>query len=400
VKGDISATPNQVRLRMRSLVDPLAGEIERSADQIIASSTDVAVKRAAIRWKIEGVPALRGALFQPDPFTAVLDTWVLTYQMSDYFESGPGRIALGASAPVAVETSRNMEKEFAEVVATFTISKDISKIQALARRWATEHPIRYAIQDRESTLSRVVEQEVAKEFNLGETVAEITTTADDVHREIQIYSDHLFRQARWEAELLKLDLGGAEVLPMAERAVKSSEQAVSALNSLAPSVKTAADTAANIPTIVAAERKIAVDAINENLSETLKFIQGERLAVVQEANRELLVVLEHVSNERIAAMRQLSGERVAALEQLQKERIAAMGELHDIAESQRLAMTRDFEQTGLRLVDHAAWRFTQLLVATFVYVIAVTVLLLFLIRRMFFRPAETDQVLRRHTPAA
>ena len=356
-KGDISASANQVRLRMRSLVDPLAGEIERSADQIAASSQDVAIKRAAIRWKIEGVPAVRGALFQPDPYTAVLDTWILTYQMADYFETGPGRAALGASSPVAVQTCRSMEEEFGKVVATFTVSRDVSQIRAYARQWAADHPIRYAIQDRESALSRVLERDFAPEFNLGETVAEITTTADDIHREIQIYSDHLFRQARWEAELLKLDLGGAEVMPMAERAVKSSEQAVATLDRLAPAIKSAADTASNVPTIVASERKAAVDEINEQLSKTLIFIHEERLAVLEQINNELLTVLKHISQERVAAMQQVSEERIAALQQLHEERIASMSELRDIADSQRKEISRDIEQTGVRLVDHAVWRF-------------------------------------------
>src|SRR5688572_11436821 len=61
-RSDISVNPNQIQLRMRSLVDPFAGEIEQSADSIIANASTTSVKRAAIRWKIEGVPELRGAL--------------------------------------------------------------------------------------------------------------------------------------------------------------------------------------------------------------------------------------------------------------------------------------------------------------------------------------------------
>ena len=71
---ELSVTPNQIRLRMRALVQPFTGEIEQSADAIGAGTKDISVKRAAIRWKIEAVPALRTALFQPNPFTAVLDT--------------------------------------------------------------------------------------------------------------------------------------------------------------------------------------------------------------------------------------------------------------------------------------------------------------------------------------
>ena len=115
---DIAVTQNQVRLRMRALVDPMCGEIEQAADAIIAGTTNRAVQQAVLRWKIEGVPAVRKALFQPDPFTAVSDTWVLFYQMADYFETGRGQEALGPASTQAAATCRRLEEEFAQIVAS------------------------------------------------------------------------------------------------------------------------------------------------------------------------------------------------------------------------------------------------------------------------------------------
>jgi hypothetical protein len=378
---DLAVTPNQIRLRMRSLVEPFAGEIEQTADTISAGTSDRSVKRAAIQWKIEGVPAIRGTLFQPDPFIAVFDTWVLTNQMANYFESGPGRTALGAAAPLAVETSRRMEAELTEVASTFTISRDVSKVRATARQWAIDHPIRYAIRDRETALSRVTERDVGVEWSAGEVIAEMAATADDLHREIQIYSNHLFRQARWEAELLKLDLPTDQVMPLAERAVKSSERAVASLDALTPSIATAANAAAkaaevasdatsklpaDIATLMATERKAAIDAINEDLRQTLTFLQ----------------------HERVAALLQISDERIAALEHISGERVAVMKELREIANAERLALSRDIEQASLNFVDYAALRLAQIVAATVVAVLLGALLLLFLIRRWFVSPAE------------
>jgi hypothetical protein len=80
---DIALTQNQIRLRMRGLVGPMCGEIEQAADQVAAGTTNSIVQRAALEWKIEAVPAMREALFQPDPFTALTDTWALCNQMAD-----------------------------------------------------------------------------------------------------------------------------------------------------------------------------------------------------------------------------------------------------------------------------------------------------------------------------
>ena len=392
VKSDLAVNANQVRLRMRSLVDPFAGEIEQAADRISASASSPSVKRAAIRWKIEAVPEIRGALFQPDPFTAVLDTWVLTFQMEDYFESGPGRKSLGEGASIAVETSRRIEQQFMNVWALLTKSGDVSKVRAYARKWASEHPIRYAIQDRESTLSRVTETDVGASWSLGEAVADITVTADDVHREIQIYSDHLFRQARWEAELLMVDFQGEAVLPLAERAVKSveravksSESAVATLDRLAPAIESAADAAAKAPALVSAERKEVTNALQKNLTETMTFLEHERLTTVKE-------VAEQISEERIAALAHLTQERIAALKEVHliiaNERIEGLKELHAMATNERKALSQDIEKTGFRLVDHAAWWIVRLVVATLVFLFLAAMLFLFLIRKFFFSSHE------------
>src|SRR5262245_42259242 len=124
---DLAVTSNQLRLRMRSLVGPMSAQIEQAADQIIAGTADKTVKRAALLWKIEAVPALRKALFEPDPYSAVMDTWVLYYQMADYFEHGPGKEALGKSAVIAAAACRRLEEEFTPIVSSMTISGDVSR---------------------------------------------------------------------------------------------------------------------------------------------------------------------------------------------------------------------------------------------------------------------------------
>jgi hypothetical protein len=396
-KSEITVNANQIRLRMRSLVDPFAGEIEESADRIIANTSTTSVKRAAIKWKIEGVPELRGALFQPDPFTAVLDTWIFTFQMADYFDTGPGRVSLGDAAPIAVDTSRRLEAEVNRVTSTFTTPANVSVVRDFSRKWASEHPIRYSIQDRETALSRITDVDVGVSWSVGEAVAELTTTADDIHREIQIYSDHLFRQARWEADLLKLDLHTEEVLPLAERAVKSSERAVMTLDSaggtidkavvtldravvtldsLVPAIKSMADTASNAPALVTSERKAAIEAVHADLTQTLIFLQGER----------------------IASLKQVSEERIAALRALTEERVAALAELREIAANERAALSRDIEQSTLKLVDHAAWRITQLVVGACGFLVVAAMLLLLAIRRLFFSPHEPQYWLHRGIP--
>jgi hypothetical protein len=331
---DVAANYNQIRLRLRAMVGPACGEIEQAADQIIAGTTNAAVQRAALLWKIEGVPALRAALFQPDPYTAQFDSWVLCFQMADYFETGPGKVSLGAASPIAVAACHRLEEEMNRVAASMTISGDVTKARSFAKKWAGEHPIHHSISDRESTLSRVLERDSSGSISTGQAVAEITTTVDDLNRRLEIYTDQLFRQGRWEAQLFKSELMAelpvAQALPLAERAVESAEQAVATVDRLAPAIERAVGVAETAPSWIASEREAAIKAVQDELTRTIKFVQEER---------------------------------VAALDRLTSERLAAIQDLQVTVVAERKALTQDLEQISLKVVDHAFWRTAQLLAA-------------------------------------
>jgi hypothetical protein len=337
---------------MRSLVGPMCGDLEQAADQIIAGTTNDAVKQAALRWKIEGVPALREALFEPDPFTAVIDTWVLLNQMADYFERGPGKEALGESAVIAVAACHHMEEEFTRIVGSMTISGDVSTARAFARQWADEHPIRHTIANRETTLGRVLERSAASFYSTGEVVAEVTTAVDDLNRRLELYSNQLFRQVRWEAESFKSELLSDfkpdQVLSLAERAVNSAERAVATVDRLAPTIERALGAVEGVPKLLLSERTAVLKALQDELTRTIKFVQEER---------------------------------IVALDHLTKERIAALNEMRDTVIAERKALTQEIEHLSLKVVDHAFWRATQLLALLFVALFVALVVALFALKR-------------------
>jgi hypothetical protein len=350
-EAKVAVNLNQARLRMRSLVGPMCGEIERTADQIAAGTADPAVRRAAIRWKIDAVPTLRTALFQPEPFTAVLDTWVLFNQMADFFDTGVGSKQLGDSAPVAVESCRRLEQEIADVFAAMTVSGDVSKVRAFAKSWAAAHPIRHAIPDREVALSRALEREVPASWSTGEAVAEITTSIDDLNRKLDVYSDQLFRQVRWEGELLGSDLRLADVPPLAERTVQSAERVAAAFDRLAPGFERAVAVAEGTPALIGAERKAAIESLGRDLTRAMAFLQQER---------------------------------IVALRQVTEERLAAINGMSQTVSEERKALDRDIERIGLELVDHAVWRLAELAAAVLVFLGVGTVAILVLVRKLFF----------------
>jgi hypothetical protein len=344
----------------------MCGEVEQAADAIIAGTNDPDVQLAALRWKIEAVPAMRAALFQPDVGAPGLDTLVLCYQMADYFETGPGKQALGPAASTqAVAACRRMQDEMTRVMASATISGDVAQASAFAKKWAAEHPIRSSIADRESVLSRVFEREFVESLSTGEAIADVTVTLDDLNRKLEVYSDQLFRQARWEVERFNREtfaqLRADEAIPLAERAVKSADQAAAMLERVAPALDRALLVAHDVPKLVATEHDAAFKAMREEMTRTFQFMREER---------------------------------VAALEQLSKERVIAIEELQQTVTQQRQQFTRDVDQLTVRKIDYAMLGATRLVVAAVAALIVAAALGIFLARWVFARrrPGEVEEV--------
>lgn len=295
---DVAVTTEQGRLRMRALVDPMCGRIEAAADAILSSTESPAARREALRWKIEGISSLREALFQANPNTAVSDSWVLLVQMAEYFQSGAGGEALGDARDAASTACRQLEAELSEAAASMTHSKDVSDVGVFARQWAREHPLTGSISGRRSVLNRgAAAQQIATPQTATEAFGNLTVTLDDLVRRLEVYSDQVPKQARWEAELLLLDAGRApaiaKTLSLAEGAVASSDRAVEAAQRaaqvaerLAPAVERAVATVEKLPETMAAERRAA-------LAEVRADVARERKAMTDDMERLTLQVVDH-----------------------------------------------------------------------------------------------------------
>jgi len=318
---DVKVTSEQLRLRMRSLVGPMCGQIEQSADAIIAGTSDPKVKLAALKWKMDAVPAMREAIFRPDPYSAAFDTAALCMQMTDYFEHGPGKEALGPTASAqAAAGCKSMTEDYLKVVASGTTSGDISKARDFVQRWAAEHPIRHSISDRETALSRVYEQEFISSRTALEYVADTSATADDLARKMDVYSGQLFRQARWEAERLQLELVRDyridQAMPLAERAVKSAEQAAVTVDRITPALERSLDVAQGAPKLVVAERETVIKAVHDEMTRVLEAVRDERIIALTQVSKERAIGSGEIKDALSAQASQLAtdAERISKLE--------------------------------------------------------------------------------------
>ena len=78
-----------------------------------AAETDPSIREAAVRWKINSIPAMQAAVFQLDPLAALADAWGLCAQMERFFATGAGKDLFGDSQRIAVQDSLTLSEEAA-----------------------------------------------------------------------------------------------------------------------------------------------------------------------------------------------------------------------------------------------------------------------------------------------
>ena len=325
-ESDVSANAEQARLRIRVLVEPFCGRVASTADQIRAKTTNQTIRREALLWKIQAVPIMRETLFHANPYIALGDTWVFLTQMDSYFQSGPGRQALGDSAPIAAAACASLEKQLTEVAASFTHSGNVTDVRTFIQKWAADHPIKLSIAGRESVVSYFTRRNLQQTFSAEEAAADVDVTMNDLSRRFDIYSGQLLDQSRWQAELFATDLAREYHLD-----------------------KTAAvlDTA---PQFIDSERGAVQQAVHEEVSRTIQFAQQGMTAMFDEVT---------------------------------KEQTAALLELHRNISEERTAFTQDLEQLSFKVADHTFLRIAQLAGGIVLVIFAGFVVLLYLTRRLF-----------------
>jgi hypothetical protein len=363
-QADIAVNSEQARLRMRPLVVPFCGELEAAADQIIAGTTNQAIRRNALLWKIEAVPLIRQTLFHANPFVALGDTWVFLWQMTDYFQNGPGKQALGDSAPIAVAACKNLENQLTEVAKSFTHSGNVTDIRTFVEKFAVDHPIHQSIAGRESVVAYLTKRRLQETFSAPEAASDLVVTMDDMSRRMDIYSGQLPKQSRWEAELFSMELANQyqaeNAMPMAQKAVQSLADTAGAIDRVVVPLERAAITLESAPVTIAKERAAAQQDLHEEITRAFQFEE-----------QELKTTLDQLTK------------------QLTNERVAALLELHQNIAEERTAFTRDLERLSFNVVDHAFLRTAQLAAVIVCLTFAGLLVLLFLTKRLFLTKPTT-----------
>jgi hypothetical protein len=317
--GTADLPSRRVRIGADNTGARIMTRVEIAADSIIEATSDPDVRRNALAWKANAVPAVQTATHHPDPLIAFVDGWVLTVMMEDYFETGRGRDLFGPQQSVATTSMRNLvegiEADTRRVLEEAG-SDDYQRFYDFVHDWAERYPI-----DNDLYLHRTVstyaanalgQQDIGGLQSLG-TMEEMALDAQTMAR---AYLAYTFKTVLWQTELM---------------------------------IESMMDTTLITPLLDSIDRMAVTSTATRLLESTPDMIASERALILAETERMLDESLDRT-------FEMVAGERATIMAEVEamiaREREIIFGELR--------AMTPDLmgqvEDTAISVVDHVLLR--------------------------------------------
>ncbi len=198
---NVAMSATELRVRLYDFAGSFSGNVEMTADGIYASTDDPVIQRRALRWKISATAEVYQAAFRADPLGAYTDVWAFTKQMLYFLDTGPGQDLFGNQQADAVATARILERRIHALGVMASDSGDTSGLEENLEPWVTKHPLRDLQFTRESTTPFWAEY-VASGGGGMAAVGRMEESIQDIIVRMDIMSENLRKQARWETQLL------------------------------------------------------------------------------------------------------------------------------------------------------------------------------------------------------
>ena len=338
----------KLRFLLNEFVVQFSSRTEAAADEIMALKPSSEVRRSALLWKIHAIPASFRSASLEDPMAAVIDSWILSKQIVHFFESGAGKDLFEKNQDIVLEAVKIIEREIYMIASSAGANEEgLLKVDKWAESQAVEYPLENLYFARRSFLQsfgKFMDKSGAGAFK---PIVKITESVSILKDLLIMYAENLPNQARWQAELLLIDL----------KATAVSAELKEGLSNVADFTSQLADISQDLPEKLEAQKAALMDDLHREWALALRDVDTMRIDT-----------LEHITGERMAITETLDKELGRVLEQITAEREAAMKDI--VAVSLRISeeVAKKGNETADRLLMKAFWLAVALAVIVFVLV--------------------------------
>ncbi|MDR9826255.1 chemotaxis protein [Vibrio sp. FNV 38] len=351
VKIDNQTTPlTQQELATRLLTREYArsffSQVEHTADTLSEQyqPDDRYHQSYVLLWKINAQEGLQSAVYQASPQAGLIDSWLFTQQMTDFFTSGSGSELFDSK--LARQASEELLAEIEQLASLMLSSQLFKSSQSFIADFSQKNPfteIRFIQTPSYSHWLKYNDISSVKAISSVGTTAESMADASD---RLSLISQQTPKLIGWKAELVALNSD------------LTSQDVSTALESLK-------DTSASIQDFV--------ENNAEYMQHLAAFMAVELEPLVQDIDLKTSQQLVKLSKERQALELMVERERIELLAMVERERNA----IGDIVSRQRQMLTQELDVISQDVITLAMDKLIELIKSILLYVVLFIVTIFF-----------------------
>ncbi|HCG7088473.1 TPA: chemotaxis protein [Vibrio parahaemolyticus] len=349
VKIDSQTVPlTKQELNMRILTREYAlqffAQVEQAADvlQEQYDPNDKVNQSYVLLWKINAEEGLQAAAYQVSPMAALIDTWVFTHQMNQFYATGAGRDIFATDE--AKQVSAHLANEVDQLAQSLLKKEVYDKTKLFVADFVRQYPFADLSMIRTPAYRVWLEANQISEEDAVTTLGTMPEALGDVSDRLSLVSEQTPKIMTWKAQLLALNSSA------------SIEKVNAALNSL----------------------QVTADSMRDFIDNNPEYMRylAEQMAV------ELQPLVDDIDQKTEARLSQLGEERQALEEMVARER----QEIALIITHEREKFAQDMDRVSQEVVNLAMTKLIELVKSTIVYFIL-------FIAAIFFAPLGLGYVL-------
>ncbi|MDG2651721.1 chemotaxis protein [Vibrio parahaemolyticus] len=349
VKIDSQTVPlTKQELNMRILTREYAlqffAQVEQAADvlQEQYDPNDKVNQSYVLLWKINAEEGLQAAAYQVSPMAALIDTWVFTHQMNQFYATGAGRDIFATDE--AKQVSAHLANEVDQLAQSLLKKEVYDKTKLFVADFVRQYPFADLSMIRTPAYRAWLEANQISEEDAVTTLGTMPEALGDVSDRLSLVSEQTPKIMTWKAQLLVLNSSA------------SIEKVNAALNSL----------------------QVTADSMRDFIDNNPEYMRylAEQMAV------ELQPLVDDIDQKTEARLSQLGEERQALEEMVARER----QEIALIITHEREKFAQDMDRVSQEVVNLAMTKLIELVKSTIVYFIL-------FIAAIFFAPLGLGYVL-------
>ncbi len=349
VKIDSQTVPlTKQELNMRILTREYAlqffAQVEQAADvlQEQYDPNDKVNQSYVLLWKINAEEGLQAAAYQVSPMAALIDTWVFTHQMNQFYATGAGRNIFATDE--AKQVSAHLANEVDQLAQSLLKKEVYDKTKLFVADFVRQYPFADLSMIRTPAYRAWLEANQISEEDAVTTLGTMPEALGDVSDRLSLVSEQTPKIMTWKAQLLALNSSA------------SIEKVNAALNSL----------------------QVTADSMRDFIDNNPEYMRylAEQMAV------ELQPLVDDIDQKTEARLSQLGEERQALEEMVARER----QEIALIITHEREKFAQDMDRVSQEVVNLAMTKLIELVKSTIVYFIL-------FIAAIFFAPLGLGYVL-------